>query len=214
MIAPVFTICHLMESTKTLFKSNCFTSSKEVKYIDIMKRYFKSALLFAFLIPGCSPQFRTFSDYNKYADISTLKAYQWLSAPEIEAKGLNPLYYNELNDERIKRAANAQIQRRGFIESDTSRELQFHYHIIVDDKSIVETETTRHLYMPLWNLRSREIYPYKEGTLIIDLMDTRTNSLVWRGWASGVIEGDVVKHPEESIQNAVAKIFEKFPYRR
>jgi len=56
------------------------------------------------------------------------------------------------------------------------------------------------------------IYSYKEGTLIIDLMDNKTKNLMWRGWAvRDIKESYSPKEVEELIEEVVSKIFRKFP---
>jgi hypothetical protein len=51
---------------------------------------------------------------------------------------------------------------------------------------------------------------YTEGTLIVDFIDTRTNTVFWRGTAT-----DVVQHPASpdlgKVDNAVAKMIRQYP---
>ncbi|WP_018617475.1 DUF4136 domain-containing protein [Segetibacter koreensis] len=164
------------------------------------------------LLPACSPTMRVFSDYDKDANISNYKTYSWPTEEEIEKKGTNPLYYNELNDKRIKNAVYEQMKSRGFTYQNEKQPLEMHYHIIVEDKTFIATEPGGYVYPEFWQLKRTQAYPYQQGTLIIDLMDTRTKMLVWRGWATGAIEDQVSRKPEQTIQKAVAKIFKLFPY--
>ena len=61
-------------------------------------------------------------------------------------------------------------------------------------------------------MRTRtNIYSYRKGTLIIDLMDPKTNNLVWRGWATAAIDTITLEQTEEIINRAVGKIFRGFP---
>ena len=55
---------------------------------------------------------------------------------------------------------------------------------------------------------------YDAGTLMIDLVDTRTNKLVWRGWAEGSIEGAIDNQDwmERRIGEAVGRIMERLPH--
>jgi hypothetical protein len=173
--------------------------------------------LFAFVLAGiysCSTSMRVFSDYDKDANISDYKTYSWLTEEQIESKGTNPLYYNELNDKRIKQAVYEQMKKRGFTYSNETQPLEMHYHIIVEDKTLVTTEPSGYQYGPFFLSKQTHVYPYRQGTLIIDLMDTRTKNLVWRGWATGAIESEVSKKPEEVIRKGIEKIFELFPYKR
>ena len=103
------------------------------------------------------------------------------------------------------------MKLKNYREVPAKAELQLHYHIIVEDKTMVTTEPIGSQYHPYSNTYRTSTYQYREGTLIIDLMDTKTNTLIWRGWATDVITNSVRKDPEAAIQNAVAKIFQEFP---
>lgn len=171
------------------------------------------ALVFV-VFNSCSPSIHVYSDYDKEADIANYRNYSWLSEQAIEAKGSNPLFYNELNDKRIKKAVDKQLLSKGFLLSTGDQPLTLHYHIIVEDKSLVVKEPEGYNYSNYWQNKKETVYTYQEGTLIVDLMDSKTKALVWRGWATGVIENEVTKNPEKAIDQAVKKIFRLFPYNR
>lgn len=54
---------------------------------------------------------------------------------------------------------------------------------------------------------------YTEGVLNIDLVDARRRQLVWEGVGSSVINDLQTASSEQGIQNVVAAIFAKYPYR-
>jgi len=49
-----------------------------------------------------------------------------------------------------------------------------------------------------------------EGTLIVDLHDVKTQSLVWRGIAQGTLSNNGNKN-QQMVQNAVNKMFKQWP---
>jgi hypothetical protein len=51
---------------------------------------------------------------------------------------------------------------------------------------------------------------YTVGTLVIDMFDTNTKRLIWRGSASDVLSGKPEKD-EKKVDSAVSKLFEHFP---
>jgi len=53
------------------------------------------------------------------------------------------------------------------------------------------------------------VVPYSEGTLVIDLRDTSTHSLVWR--AVAVEHKSAPYKLEGKIEDLVKKSFEKYP---
>ena len=177
-----------------------------------MKKNFLFFSVVIILLNSCTPAIHVFSDYDRDAKIDDYKTYHWLELSSIEQKGTNPLYSNELNDKRIKSAVNKEMKAKGFQVVAGKAELELHYHIIVEDKKSMVTEPFGYNYGTYWERQKVSVFQYQEGTLIIDLMDTKNNSLVWRGWATGAITDQSLKKPEEAIQYAVNRIFKSFPY--
>jgi len=182
--------------------------------LTFMARHFLNVIFIVGWLSSCTPAIKIFSDYDKDVNVSGCSYYSWLDEKAIEGVGLNPIYYNELNDKRIKHAADDQLNARGFLFADTASCLVMHYHLVVKERSIAMPDLVPHYYNSYWLSRNAVVYPYEEGTLIIDLMDNRNRALVWRGSATGVIEDVVNKNPEAAISLAMQKIFKRFPLRR
>jgi hypothetical protein len=51
---------------------------------------------------------------------------------------------------------------------------------------------------------------YTVGTLVVDMFDSRTKRLIWRGSASDVVSGKPEKD-EKKLNEAVSKMFDHFP---
>jgi hypothetical protein len=168
----------------------------------------------ALLFPGaCSPEIQVHTDFDPDYDLWTYDTFDWGQKVNIE-EGKNPFHYNELTDKRIKSAVQNQLEARGYRRT-TDPNLILHYHIIVEDKSVITTAPHGYNYGPYWLRSETNIYSYREGTLILDLMDSGTHNLIWRGWAVSAIEGVYTSEEQEKLINrAVAKIFRKFPKTR
>lgn len=163
------------------------------------------------IMVGCSPEIRIFSDHDPEYDLGKYITFNFAENKNIESDH-NPLYYNGLNDKRIKSAVKEQLISKGYDFTDERSELIVHYHIIVDDQTIVTTDPHEYLYSPYWMYLRTSIQQYREGTLIIDVMEAKSNGLIWRGWAVSALK--VVYTPEEVerlIHVTVARIFKKFP---
>ena len=54
---------------------------------------------------------------------------------------------------------------------------------------------------------------YDEGTLVLDMVDARTNKVVWRGSARGAVNGliDNQRLMEQKIDEAVRRMLEPLP---
>ena len=60
-----------------------------------------------------------------------------------------------------------------------------------------------------------QVREFLEGTLILDVVDTRTNELVWRGWATGALAHN--PKPDRVsmyVTEAIADILERVPPER
>jgi len=172
----------------------------------------KLAILLLIGLYGCSPAIRTYYDYDKQDHIGRYTTFGWQTAEQIEMKN-NPLFYSELNDKRIKAAANDLLRVKGYVLTDKDPELTLHYHIVMEERSVLTPDPYGYIYGDYFMRPRSDVFNYREGTLIIDFMNTKNNNLVWRGWAVAAME--VVfydtKDTDILIRSAVAKILQNLP---
>lgn len=161
------------------------------------------------LIAGCSRQLQVNTEHDPAYRIDDFKTFDWGQKTNIEA-GKNPLNYNELTDKRIKSAILHELTARGYVRVSEKPDRIIHYHVIVDDQSIVSMEPNG-FNGAYWSRLRTYVYSHREGTLIIDLMDPGTDDLVWRGSVSAEIDTVTPDQTEKAINQGVAKIFRKFP---
>jgi hypothetical protein len=172
-----------------------------------MQKYF---LILWISVASCSPTLRVQTDYDRDYNVRTFTTYQWDLSKDIES-GQNPLYYNELNDKRIRSIANLHFQNKGYQLTEDSPQMLVHYHIIVEDRSSIRTEPYGY-YGPYWRRMRTDVYEYREGTLILDVMDADNKHLIWRGWATSTLNRSYdSKQMEERIALAVERIMSEFP---
>lgn len=159
---------------------------------------------------SCSEKIRVYTDKDASRDIRAFATYKWDEIKNIETAN-NPLYYNELNDKRIKKEVNAQLQNRGYKLADGEAELIAHYHIVIKDETVYRDMTTFY-HGARWLESDRSAYTLREGTLIIDLMEAKTEELIWRGYAISILDEYRPDISEEMLNEAIIKIFREFPH--
>jgi hypothetical protein len=59
-----------------------------------------------------------------------------------------------------------------------------------------------------WGINDIALREYDEGTLIIDFIDANSDSMFWRGWATGPVSYD---SDLKELSNAIAEILAQFP---
>ncbi|MFQ5638886.1 MAG: DUF4136 domain-containing protein [bacterium] len=154
---------------------------------------------------GCSP-ISVKSDYDREVDFVHYQTFKWMPFPKGKRaqKTVKP---NSLLDKRIRRAVESQLREKGYeMVRSGEADVLLAYHIGV--KQRVDVSYVGYGYWR-WPRGRVHAHRYKEGTLIVDMVDPNRKQLVWRGWAVGVVGN--VEVSEEKINQSVTKILEKFP---
>ena len=164
------------------------------------------ALVSVLTLTGCAA-----TSVNSYlasnADVSRYHTYDWAAADRFET-GDPRLDNNPFFQERVEQAVEVQLAARGFERVKSSPELVLHYHANIQQRVNANHADEKYGYCT-----ECTPYVYDAGTLVIDLVDARTQKLVWRGWAEGSVDGaiDNQQAMEARIDRAVARILTKLP---
>ena len=90
-------------------------------------------------------------------------------------------------------------------------DLLIHYHASVNQK--IDVYDVDHRYGYCYENCKPDYFNYEEGTLVIDLVDTNTNKVVWRGWAQDSMNG-IIDHQdrlEKQVDESVTKMMMRLP---
>jgi hypothetical protein len=146
------------------------------------------------------------TDYDRNTDFRQYKTYSWEKVQTQDALWVN----------RIKAAVNADLTAKGWklVESG-------------GDIAIVAMETTQNQstlntfydgFGGGWGWRgfggfgdaTTTVENYKVGTLVVDLFDTHTKKLIWRGSSSDTLSNKSDKNIKD-LDKGVQKMFDHFP---
>ncbi len=168
------------------------------------KIYIPLSLWLIFGLIGCySVSIKT--DYDREVDFAKYKTYKWMPASQKKSRNVVPK--NSLLDRRIRRAVERELSARGYeLAKSGKTDAVLAYHVGVQRK--VDVSTVGYGYWR-WPRRRIRTHHYREGTLLIDIVDPELKQLVWRGAAIGVIGN--MEASEKKINEVVLKIFEKYP---
>lgn len=91
-------------------------------------------------------------------------------------------------------------------------DLLIHYHANVQQRIDVNRVDRKYGYCYGEDCGVR-VVEYEAGTLVLDVVDARTNRVVWRGWAQASLEGviDNQERMARMINEAVTRMLERFP---
>jgi Domain of unknown function (DUF4136) len=145
-------------------------------------------------------------------DVTLYKTYAWSK----DVTSTNPIVH-----EMVRSAVDAQLAAKGLRKVDSDPELT----MVV----FGSTESDIHVSNPSWSPSLNSIatgvavgsqsWLVTKGTLVVDMLDTKTRNSVWRGQATQTLDrgptGDRAKDAktvEKPIKNAVKKMFKQFPH--
>ena len=182
--------------------------------VDCMKwRRLLCWLLVAAPIAGCaSPKIGY--DFDRSANFSGYHAYAW--TPGSQAPTSDQRLDNSLIDARIRTAIDAQLRSKGYTAAAEEKpQFLVAYHVGLKDL-ITGASTQNYIgdrahgtYTTLSDIRS-----YKEGTLLIDIVDAASNQLVWQATAlAEVEEGLSPTERDDRINGIVRAMLSHFPPR-
>jgi hypothetical protein len=161
-------------------------------------------------VASCAPmQVNSFA--TPAADMRAYKTYAWDTA-ELGVTGDPRLDNNRIFMDRVQQAADAQMRFRGYERlTRGTADMTLHIHARVEqqiDSALLDVD--RACQQP--ECRS---YVYDRGTLLLDVVETRSKALIWRGWAERSLDGVVDNQDamNQVIDRAVSAIFARMPVR-
>jgi len=186
-----------------LFASNILAIKKR----PIMKAVKLFLLVFLLGIVSCSSVNVT-TDYDAKTDFTSYKTFAFYK------KGIDKAKISDLDKRRILRAIETEMLAKGFTKSNTPDVL---VSIFTKSRKKVHVNARvgypNHFWYPTYYYgRDRvRITKQTEGTLFIDLIDTKKKELLWQGIGSGVLRAKTGPKKEEKIQLFVNEILRNYP---
>ncbi|MDR3697426.1 DUF4136 domain-containing protein [Mucilaginibacter sp.] len=192
---------------------------------NLIKKCF--LVLLVYTLVGCS-SYQYYAVQSTGATFTKYHTFAWL--PSTDTATTNG--YSDIADEKIKEVATEKLENRGLLLKAGHPDLLVRYSIAINNKvkyynnpvyiynggyysGIARYRNSRYYYFtyrqpfPVYVGSDIEQVPYKEGTLIIDLIDRKSRHVIWRGYGIGEIE-----NPEKAIHDipeVVQGIINKLP---
>jgi Domain of unknown function (DUF4136) len=159
-------------------------------------------------IAGCATM-QVSSYVARGSDFARYHSYSW--APDDQLRTGDPrLDNNPFFLDRLQADVDRGLASRGLEKNPQGQpDLLVHYHV-----NISQEVHASQLEVPYGDTCTGcEPYVYDAGTLLIDFVDARTNTLVWRGWAEGSMDNAIDNQAfmERKIDDAVNRILKKLP---
>jgi Domain of unknown function (DUF4136) len=177
---------------------------------ETMKKQHISSLLIAifFVLTAASFGQQVKTDYDHNANFGQYKTYSW---EKVQTR--DPLLVD-----RIKDAVGRVLTAKGWTQVDSGGDVS-----IVAIEITQQQQTLNTFYDGFgggWGWRrfggggfgdaTTTTETYNIGTLVVDLFDTKTKNLIWRGSSSDTLSNNANKNTK-NLDKGVQKMFEHFP---
>ena len=166
-----------------------------------------SILLVTVFAVSCS-SIRVNSDYDAAVDFNQYKTYAFFK------QGIDKAEISDLDKKRILRAIDAEMQKKGFVKSDSPDML---INIFTRANEQVNVNNWGYNYgwgwgySPwMWGGNYTTVNTSTQGILYIDILDARKKELVWQGIGTGVLTLDR-ERKQERINEFVMEIMKEYP---
>jgi len=171
------------------------------------------------LLAGCATGPQITSEADPEADFGSYRTFGFYAPLALEKEG-----YATPTTDRIKAAARAQLESRGYVYTPEQPDLWVNLNAYMQKRTDVTSFPTvdynyyysyrarSYFAVPFWHDETH-VRQYTEGTLNVDLVDRRKNRLVWEGIAVGRIAKLKPEERAARIDSTVAEIFARYPYR-
>jgi hypothetical protein len=161
-----------------------------------------------FLFAGGAAAQQVKTDYDRRANFTQYKTYSWE-----HVKTKDPLFVD-----RIKNAVNIALAAKGWTQVESGGDVS-----IVAIQMTSNQETLNTFYNGFgggWGWRrfggggfgeaTTTTETYTVGTLVVDLFDAKTKTLLWRGSSSDTLSNNSDKNIK-NLDKGVEKMFKQFP---
>ena len=168
------------------------------------------AAVTALAVVGCSKPMQVNTQVSPTASFTGLNTYAWFEKP---APTATPGVQNEAVGWRVQDAVDLALEDRGYRRAIEEESPDFQVAYFATAWDMVEFSTVNNYwgYQVDWYAAGGFVQVYRQGTLVIDIVDPKSNELLWRGSASGAVSNSSDQEMARTIREAVYLIFESFP---
>lgn len=181
----------------------------------------KALLLLAFVAATNLALAQVKSDYDKKADFTKYKTYAFAGWQKDSDKQLN-----DFDKKRVLEALKSEFDARGMSLVESGADATISIFIVLDNKTSTTAYTNYTGGMGYgmgrgWGMgyggmgmgSATTTYSeddYTEGTLVVDMYDEASKSLVWQGVITKTVK-EKPKKREKSIPKNIAKLMKEYP---
>jgi hypothetical protein len=180
---------------------------------------FVTVLVAIAALAGCASGPDVRGDYDRAADFSKYKTYNFLSETGNDAE------FKSIAQQMLQQAASREMESRGYVKAQDP-DLLINFKGKLEEKTDIQS-TPAPYYGPSYGYRGWHGAPYgaygyggtevttrryNVGTLVMDVIDREKRVAVFQGGLEDVVTKKMMEDKQGTLNNAVAAIFAKYPF--
>ena len=168
----------------------------------------------AIALSACATTMSVSSHVERGLDFTRYRTWDWGPADTLPT-GDSRLDANPFFKDHVQGAVEKGLATRGLGgPTSTSPDLLIHYHASINQRVNVSGADTNHGYC--YADCGQAVVEYEAGTLVVDVVDAKTNRVVWRGWAQDSVESmlDNQDRMATKIDEAVTRMLARLPLKQ
>lgn len=175
-----------------------------------MRRFIYTSLMSVMLLLlGACTSIKYSDDYKTGTNFTGLKTYNW-RAITVDVAGVDKSFLQNLADERLR--------AQGFVLADTSADLLIDMQVFSRISTGGNTSIGIGIGLPVGNSGSIGVGTgqtlgkgKQEGVIVIDITQTSSNTLIWRGNAEGIPLINFSLKAEQKLRESFTQLLQPFP---
>ncbi|MFT4823209.1 MAG: hypothetical protein ACJAUG_002392 [Halioglobus sp.] len=176
---------------------------------------FTALIVFTTLVGGCATKATFEVDFDEYRDFSSYKSFRWYDDVH-PSKEADYRQYNS-SDARVRDHVDTYLLEKGFkLLRSGAGDFWVNYHISKQSHMNISNfsgypSAGAHGAVSAGSYGSAvavgyssgpSVKKYKEGTVVIDIIDAQSSKIVWRG----IAEGRLPKKMDRAVRNKTAAV--------
>ena len=178
-------------------------------------------LIAAIVLAGCGVQ--SYVEKDPSVDLNNYKTFAWIN--EKGSKQENGKHYKDFKETYLMDLVTKELERNGWQKVKSNADVLIDYDIMIENDSRRESQSVysrpnvRYFYNPYTGRVNSYYYPsrylgensytvpYKSGTITVNIVDNRSDKLVWQGWAETEVTSKSIS--KDDMEKIVKSIFKK-----
>jgi hypothetical protein len=178
-----------------------------------------TALILTFFVAGAAFAAKPRIQWDTNYDNSSVSTFQWVMPPEYSLADSDPFLH-----QHIINAIQYQLTSRGLTEVESNADINVTYHLSVDTDVSLRSSSVGYSFgrygMGGWGYygygmggpvyTNTDVVEVERGELVVDIWDTASDQLVWRGSVSDITISGNSDKTTKNVEKAIEKMAKQY----